>query len=239
MAQLLVGDLDFEGLLQIRDETAQFRRPVCQCVPVMALGKMQDVAVLELSQQLVHFFLPVTGGLPDDQVGKVGVGTLLADGKTVAGLDERAEIFGQMGFGSGDDFIAHAAEAHREKSGRIQDLQRCEGAENTRNTAARFFDAADFQKTVLSCFAETVKLFRQIGNEMLHIIPFLPAVTAFSGPPARRRWHRRNGRPGLRPPVFQAARKGSGSGSQIHRGRRSGRPAPRETGSGWPGQRLS
>ena len=238
MAQLLVGDPDVKGLFQVRNEAAQLGGPVKQRVPVMALGEVQNVAVFELSQQLIHFFLAVAGGLSDNQVGKVGVGTLLADGKTVAGLDERAEVLRQMGLCRGNDLITHAAEAHREEPGRVQDFQRCEGAENPCHPAARLLDAADFQKTVFSCFAEAVKLLRQIGNIMLHIIPFLTAVTAFSGRPARRRWHRRSGRPDWKPPVFPAARRGSGSGSQIHRGRRSGRPAPQATGSGWPGQQL-
>ena len=111
---------------------------------------MQDINRFDPAEQFIHFFLPVAGCLPDNQIRKIGVGTLVRNSKTIAGLDQGTHVLRQMRFCCPDRFLAHPAETDRTESGCIQNLFRRKGAENPGNQSALFLDRFDSQKTVLS-----------------------------------------------------------------------------------------
>ena len=138
--ELFFGDLHTEGVLQIVDEPLEFADPHVPGIGhIPALGQVENVCRLALPQQLVHFLFAVAGGLSHDQIGKIGVGALVGEIEAVAGLDQRAQVAGQLGLGGRDGLGAHAAQADGQQSGSIQDLQRGKGAKASGHLLALFF----------------------------------------------------------------------------------------------------
>ena len=125
----LVGDGDLKVFFQIGDEPPQLRDPHGQSIGRFhTLGQVEHIHLFALTQQLIHFLFAVAGGLAHDQIGKISIGTLVREVKTVAGFDEGTQVAGQLGLGGGNGFGTHTAQADGQQAGRVQDLQRRKGA---------------------------------------------------------------------------------------------------------------
>ena len=133
----------------------------------MSLRQMENVSRTDAIQQLIHFLLAVAGGLTHDQIGEIGVGTLVRQGEAIAGLDQGAQILGQMGFCRGNGLIAHTAKADADKAGSIQNFSRGKGAENARHSAAILLDLLDPQEACLTGIGKFLKLF---GKDKFHLL---------------------------------------------------------------------
>ena len=124
-------------------------------------------------QQLIHLLFSVAGGLPYDQVGKVGVRAFIGNGKPVAGFDQRAQVFRQIRFRRRDRFCAHAAQAHRGKSRRIQNFRGSKGAEYSGNMATVILYLLYFEEPVFPGIAKFCKLCRQISCHPFYLSSFM------------------------------------------------------------------
>ena len=101
-----------EFLFQHLLEPYQFLAVQTDSSLCLAVGQLNNMDGLELSQHLVHLLFAVAGCLAYNQVGKIKEGTFIRLGKAIAGLDEGTEVSGQVLFSIGYGLICNRAEAH-------------------------------------------------------------------------------------------------------------------------------
>ena len=96
----------------------------------LAVGQLNDMDWLKISQHLKHFLFAVTGGLAYDQVRKIEEGTFIRTCKAVAGFDQGTEISGKLLFCIRDGFIRYRAQADHSSSHSLRDLSWEKSAEH-------------------------------------------------------------------------------------------------------------
>lgn len=124
-AQVVIGDSNAVELLQALEEQAALLVPAVALVStVTSLGKVQNVRLLELGEELIHFFLAVTSGLAYDHVAEIREGALFGVGEAVGRLDQRAQVRGKNLLGLGNDLIGGAAQGNAGGAGGVDNLKR-------------------------------------------------------------------------------------------------------------------
>ncbi len=105
LSELGLRDIHRKPGRQLLRELAQFEHPMLVRVGVFGLLRQFDhIHWFGEAEQLEHLLLAVAGRLRHDQVGPIEEGILAGDVVAEGGLDERAEVGGQMLFGCRDGF---------------------------------------------------------------------------------------------------------------------------------------
>ena len=161
--QLLVADVCAEEVCQIISDLLDFLLPELEGIGVLGLWELHQVHVLKFTHQLVHFLLSVAGCLADNDIGKVEVRTFIFLRKSVAGLDQRAEIGRQVFFCRRYRLIGHGAEGDRRCTCSHCDFLREIGAVRSDNRNSLILVFLYCEKVLSSGFTEFIKNFRQIS----------------------------------------------------------------------------
>ena len=105
---------------------------------ILDLRKLQDHHGLVGSQQFIHFFLAVTGGIRHHDVRSRQIGTAVLQGKAEAALDQGTQTARQHLFRHRDGVLLRTAQRDRYGTRRKGDLQRGIDAELPHHLATFF-----------------------------------------------------------------------------------------------------
>ena len=98
--------------LQIFFETNHFISPENKRILSLCIRKFHKVSFFKFSHVLIHFFLSVTGSLPNNYIGKIKERTFVSSRKSVTGFDQRTEVLRQFLFCFCDGLIRSRAKAY-------------------------------------------------------------------------------------------------------------------------------
>ena len=155
--KLFVGDRGAAELFQPLLERRDLMFPELEAQRVFpALRQLHHVRGAQLAQQLVHLLLAVAGGLADDQVTEVEVGTGVGEGESIAGFYERAEVARQVLFRRGDRFFAGAAQRDGDAARGVDQLPRRKRAVGADHGTPRLFQLFYSHRAVMDGLAHLV-----------------------------------------------------------------------------------
>ncbi len=138
LAQRVLGDLSSRKLLEARSQAAHLFPPQAAVGVRLTLRQLHHVHGLEVIQDLVVFLLAVAGGLAHQQVAGLDVRAYLGQLETQRGLDEGADVTGQVLLGLLGGDLGPGTEAHADAAGGDDQLLRHVGAEGPDHRAPRF-----------------------------------------------------------------------------------------------------
>jgi len=144
--------------------------------------------IFQFTQHLIHFLFPIACGFTDKNVCKIGIWTLLCQGKTITGFNQRAKIFRKLALSRTDSLIACATQSDSMNVSGIKNLAWRKSAEHSSNFPAGILNGFCFQKAIAPGFGKFLKRRGQL------------IITHFSLPSSHqvyvrlvlRRWHQRN-----------------------------------------------
>ena len=151
--------------LQLLLKLDNFLFPQLQSFRALAVGQLHHIDGLEFAQHFIHLLFAVAGGFAHDQVGKIEEGALVGFGKAVAGLDQGAQVAGQVLFGFGDGFAGHGAQAHHSGAHGHGQLLGQIGAEHAHKGNALLLHLHGGDKGFFPLFVEFIKHSGQVFNE--------------------------------------------------------------------------
>ena len=165
LAQLLVGNLHVEALLELLFQQLAFFVPDIGSVAAVArLRKLHNVHGLDVGKQLIHLFLAIARGFAKNHVGEIRERALVRERETVRTFDKRAEVFRQHRFGVGDGLVIHAAQANGAGAGRIDQLKRAVRAQVTAQLAAVLLVVHSVDEAGAARFVERFVNAGQVGG---------------------------------------------------------------------------
>ena len=156
-------------LLQIFFETNHFISPENKCVLSLCIWKFHKVSFFKLSHVLVHFFLSVTGSLPDNYIREIKERTFICSRKSVTGLDQRTEVLRQFLFCFCDGLIRSRTKAYTCSSHCHSKLLRKVCTIRSYYRHPFIFQFFYCKKGIFTLLCEFFKHFRQIFNNF-HVI---------------------------------------------------------------------
>ena len=136
--QLLFRYLDAKVLFQTGHQQGVLLPPVGMGAFILDLRKLQDHHGLVGSQEFIHFFLAVTGGIRHHDVGSRQIGAAILQGKAEAALDQGTQTARQHLFRHRDGVLLRTAQRDRYGTRRKGDLQRGIDAELPHHLATFF-----------------------------------------------------------------------------------------------------
>ena len=174
LADVILGDGDAVKGLQLLLEGDDLVPPEGEGGFIPAVGQLHDIGVLDLLEQLEHLLLAVAGGLAHHKVGEVEVGAGIGEGKAVAGLDEGAQVPGQVGLGCGDGLLGEGAQPHGQGPRRVHQLGGHKGAEHAHHPGALVLELLHAQKARLPGLSIGLKVGGQLDIGLFHLrhLPF-------------------------------------------------------------------